>query len=82
VSDREPYDYDEVTSAEILRPLDPTEHNMERLNRIGRGAALGSLLRTALSEDVRTRFQSVLTQPSSRAQAQEAAEKGAPAAGG
>jgi len=40
VPDREPYDYDDVPAAEILRPLDPTEHNMERLNRIGRGAGI------------------------------------------
>jgi hypothetical protein len=37
---REPYQYDEVPAAEILRPLDPTEHNMERLNRIGRGTGI------------------------------------------
>lgn len=38
--EREPYQYEEVPAAAILRPLDPTEHNMERLNRIGRGTGL------------------------------------------
>jgi hypothetical protein len=40
VPDREPYEYDQVPATEILRPLDPTEHNMERLNRIGQGAGV------------------------------------------
>jgi hypothetical protein len=40
VRDRELYEYDEVPAAAILRPLDPTEHNMERLNRLGRGAGI------------------------------------------
>lgn len=37
---REPYEYDQVPAAEVLRPLDPTEHDMERLNRVGGGAGL------------------------------------------
>jgi hypothetical protein len=40
VRKREGYDYDEVLASEILRPLDPTEHNMERLNRMGCGAGI------------------------------------------
>lgn len=38
--DRQPYQYDEVPANQILRPLDPTEHNMERLNRMGSGAGV------------------------------------------
>lgn len=37
---REPYEYDVVPEAGIVRELDPTEHNMERLNRNGRGAGI------------------------------------------
>lgn len=34
-----PLDYPEVAPEEALRELDPTEHNMERLNRTARGSA-------------------------------------------
>lgn len=59
---REPYRYDEVAAAEVLRPLDPTEHNMERLNRIGCGAGIvyqtavvrGALPRAAVEGAVRS----------------------------
>ncbi len=37
---REAYEYDEAPASAILRPLDPTEHNMERLNRVGFGAGV------------------------------------------
>jgi hypothetical protein len=40
------YEYDDVRAGELLRPLDPSEHNMERLNRVGRGA--GGVYQTAL----------------------------------
>jgi hypothetical protein len=60
VASREPYEYDQVPASEILRPLDPTEHNMERLNRMGHGAGVvyqtarvrGSLARGALEAAV------------------------------